>query len=49
VNWFTANDVKEDFIIIDDDKSLNELPGFLKKRLIQTSSTFGLTEEDCVM
>ena len=45
VNWFNVNNVDERFIIIDDDKSLNELPDFLKKNLIQTSPYIGLTEE----
>ena len=45
VNWFKTNDVGEDFILIDDDKSLNELPDFLKGNLVQTSPYIGLTEE----
>lgn len=45
VNWFKVNNVHEAFVIIDDDKSLNELPDFLKKHLIQTSPYIGLTEE----
>ena len=45
VNWFNINNAGEDFIIIDDDKSLNDLPDFLKKNLIQTISHIGLTEE----
>lgn len=45
VNWFNFNDVNEAFIIIDDDKSLQELPDFLKENLIQTSPYIGLTEE----
>jgi HAD domain in Swiss Army Knife RNA repair proteins len=45
VNWFYVNDVDEEFVIIDDDKSLNELPDFLKKNLVQTSPYIGLTEE----
>jgi len=45
VNWFNVNSVKEDFVIIDDDKSLNDLPGSLKENLIQTSPYIGLTEE----
>lgn len=32
----------EDLIIIDDDKSLNNLPGFLKERLVLTNSYTGL-------
>jgi hypothetical protein len=45
VNWFNNNKIQEDFIIIDDDKSLNELPLFLKANLVQTSPYIGLTEE----
>lgn len=45
VNWFNVNKVDDDFVIIDDDKSLNGLPDFLKINLIQTSSYIGLTEE----
>ena len=45
VNWFNVNNVDDNFVIIDDDKSLNELPHFLKKNLIQTSPYIGLTEE----
>lgn len=45
VNWFNGNFVEEDFVIIDDDKSLNELPDFLKENLVQTSPYIGLTDE----
>jgi len=45
VNWFNVNNIEEHFVIIDDDKSLNELPDFLKENLIQTSPCIGLTEE----
>ena len=45
LNWFDLNNDHEDFIIIDDDKSLNELPVFFKARLVQTSPYIGLTEE----
>ena len=44
LNWFDSNDIDEDFIIIDDDKSLNDLPTFYKDRLILTSSLVGLNE-----
>ena len=44
LNWFASNDIDEDFIIIDDDKSLNDLPTFYKDRLILTSSLVGLNE-----
>ncbi|KLT71177.1 HAD domain-containing protein [Flavobacterium sp. ABG] len=45
LNWFNSNTVFEDFIIIDDDKSLNSLPELLKMNLIQTSAAVGLTDE----
>ncbi len=45
VNWLNVNNVDEDFGIIDDDKSLNELPNLLKENLVQTSPYIGLTEE----
>jgi len=44
LNWFDSNDIHEDFIIIDDDKSLNDLPKIYKDRLILTSSLVGLNE-----
>lgn len=43
-NWFKANNINEPFVIIDDDKSLNSLPDFLKRNLILTSSLIGLTD-----
>ncbi len=45
IHWFAAQSITEPFVIIDDDKSLNELPDFLKKNLVQTSPYIGLTEE----
>lgn len=42
MNWFSHHDMPENFIIIDDDKSLNALPLHLKRRLILTSSYIGL-------
>lgn len=43
LKWFYANNNNQNFVIIDDDKSLNALPDFLKNKLIQTSATVGLT------
>lgn len=43
--WFATNNVKDNFIIIDDDKLLNDLPVYLKEHLVQTSSYIGLTQE----
>jgi hypothetical protein len=45
VRWFNANTMHEDFLIIDDDKSLNSLPEFLRRNLILTSPLVGLTKE----
>lgn len=45
LNWINLNGLNDDFVIIDDDKSLNDLPSFLKSHLVLTSSTIGLTEE----
>ncbi len=44
MRWVAKNNEKE-FVIIDDDKTLNSLPPRIKSRLIQTSSTVGLNEE----
>ena len=41
--WFSNSDIHDTFVIIDDDTSLNDLPGFLKDRLILTSGSIGLT------
>ncbi len=43
LRWFNAHISDENFIIIDDDKSLLDLPAFLKERLILTSPLIGLT------
>lgn len=45
INWFDANKANAGFIIIDDDKSLNDLPKSLKDNLVLTSSLVGLTDE----
>ena len=45
LNWYNSNSTKDNFVIIDDDKSLNGLPGFLKEKLVQTSPMIGLTDE----
>jgi len=44
LNWFNAHDMKENFVIIDDDKSLNDLPTYVKSHLVLTSSMVGLTD-----
>lgn len=43
MKWFNLSLDLPDFIIIDDDKSLNSLPIFIKNKLIQTSASIGLT------
>ena len=48
LNWFKVNNTKENFIIIDDDTSLNDLPDYLKAHLVQPSPLIGLTEEHLV-
>jgi len=45
LRWFNTHSSYGDFIIIDDDKSLNGLPPHLKARLILTSPLIGLTNE----
>lgn len=44
MRWVEKSNEKE-FVIIDDDKTLNSLPPRIKSRLIQTSATVGLNEE----
>ena len=46
MNWITLKSLERNFIIIDDDKSLNDLPPDLKKYLVLTSATVGLTHGD---
>ena len=45
LEWFDKHSVDDDFLIIDDDKSLNALPQYLKQHLILTSPLVGLTGE----
>lgn len=45
LNYIEENAISDDFIIIDDDKSLNDLPAYLKKHLIQPYAHIGLTAE----
>tara|TARA_B100001115_G_scaffold184383_1_gene186621 strand:+ start:1640 stop:2107 length:468 start_codon:yes stop_codon:yes gene_type:complete len=44
VNWISEKNRDNNFLIIDDDKSLNDLPPSLKSKLIQTSASVGLTD-----
>jgi len=43
-NWFSNSSNVQDFVILDDDKSLNGLSPILKDRLILTSAMVGLTK-----
>jgi hypothetical protein len=45
MNWVNTSNELPDFVIIDDDKSLNGLPKFVKNKLIQTNASIGLTIE----
>lgn len=45
LEWMTFHSVTEDFAILDDDKSLNDLPVDLKSHLVLTSPLIGLTRE----
>ena len=46
LTWYTAeHSPSEKFVIIDDDKLLNQLPGNIKDNLVLTSPSVGLTEE----
>ncbi|MFM2232565.1 MAG: hypothetical protein RJB31_1266 [Bacteroidota bacterium] len=45
VRWFNQHPNEEDFLIIDDDSSLNDLPSNLKKYLIQPSPLIGFNEK----
>ena len=45
LNWIEYN-FDECFVIIDDDKSLNELPSYYKEKLVLTSPMVGLNEWD---
>ena len=44
LQYFNETKLDDRFVIIDDDKSLNSLPEKLKDRLVQTSSSVGLTD-----
>jgi hypothetical protein len=46
LEWFASHPRPKNFIIIDDDKSLYDLPRDLKKHLVVTSSLIGLTREN---
>ena len=48
LHWVNNNPDIENYVIIDDDKSLNGLPVSLKSRLVLTSPMVGLTDESAM-
>jgi hypothetical protein len=44
LNWLKSNSVIDNFIILDDDTSLNDLPSNMKSHLVLTKTMIGLTE-----
>ena len=46
LNYLNAHPENENYVIIDDDKSLNDLPKSVKQKLVLTSSLIGLTQEN---
>ena len=46
LNYLKAHPLIENYVIIDDDKSLNDLPHSIKQNLVLTSSIIGLTQEN---
>jgi len=45
LNWFSKTEHRNDFVIIDDDKSLHDLPDHLKEKVVFTQSLIGLNKE----
>jgi len=46
LDWYRTKHVPdEDFVILDDDKKLNDLPIDIKNNLVLTSASVGLTDE----
>jgi hypothetical protein len=45
LSWYYSSNHFEAFVIIDDDKCLNDLPANIKDHLVLTSSSLGLTDE----
>lgn len=43
--WHGGTVLQDELLILDDDPSLNELPPYLKQRVVKTCSSVGLTEE----
>jgi hypothetical protein len=45
MTWLHETGAEDGFVIIDDDKSLNDLPSPLKNKLVLTAGAIGLTSE----
>ncbi len=46
LEWYSGKHLpNEEFVIIDDDKMLNDLPDYLKRNLVLTSPSVGLTDD----
>lgn len=43
--WVLTGNLNDSFVIIDDDKSLNDLPAYLKSHLVLTNPMVGLTQD----
>ena len=48
LNWLSKNGESDDFVIIDDDKSLHDLPGNLKDKVVFTQPLIGLNKESAL-
>ncbi len=48
LNWQFKNKGINDYVIIDDDKSLNGLPSNIKEKVVLTSPMVGLTNDDAL-
>lgn len=46
IRWLSKNPDCNDFVIIDDDKSLHDLPKEIKEKVVFTQPYIGLKEED---
>ncbi|HLP12464.1 MAG TPA: HAD domain-containing protein [Flavobacteriales bacterium] len=44
LHWISLGNENKQFVIIDDDKSLNDLPGHLKNKCVMTDSLIGLDQ-----
>jgi hypothetical protein len=48
LNWLQKNQQYKNFVIIDDDKMLNDLPAEIKEKLVLTKSLIGLNDDNSV-